>query len=200
MKLRLLPLLLAVLLLFGCGVPYPEQDLAGNPWDDSWTILGVFLGVENPGDGFKELDRNYALTAADAFVSNWRDGEPIKTTNANGETETHYRRGIALTAVGSANAEAAELNMQDWLAFAQEAYVISETTTETYNGQEYIVLTYTYPPETSPYDRGVSALTVFEHYAISVEVLCGPEYEGSAKDVMTHFLQGCHLSAEQLKR
>ena len=193
--------LLAILALaFGltamCGcAKYPSQAADGSPWDRNWTMLGAVLGVEEPGNGLVLLDNNTALAADDTYLATWASGEAIPYVNADGDDTVLYDAQIYLLLMGCRDQENAQKNVDSWTARTGETYAVTDTRTETFNGQEYTVLTYTCGSDTNPYSRGVSAFAVFQNYAVSVELNCLKEYTGDEAAILTAFLTGCHYSA-----
>lgn len=80
------------------------------------------------------------------------------------------------------------------MARQQETYTVTETWNEKRNGQEYTLLSYTCGSETNPYQRGVSAFTVYGTYAISAELACREAFTGQEREILLQFLDGCHYS------
>ena len=78
---------------------------------------------------------------------------------------------------------------------ASSQYAIEETSAETYNGQEFTVINYTYESDTNPYARGASAFGVYRNYAISVELSCREKFDGSSQEFLAGFLLNCHYAA-----
>lgn len=187
-------LLMAGLLgLSGCS-QYPDKTADGAPWDHSWTILGSVLGVEEPGNGFSLLDNYSVLTGEDIYYAAWVTGEPAPYTNEDGEEVEVYDAQIYLLAAGCADAAYAQQNEEEWMARQQETYTVTETWTETRNGQEYTLLAYECGSETNPYERGVSAFTVYGTYAVSAELVCRADFTGQEREILLQFLDGCHYS------
>ncbi|OUQ23724.1 hypothetical protein B5E80_09370 [Flavonifractor sp. An135] len=186
-------LLTGLLGLSGCS-SYPEQAADGTPWDPDWTMLGSVLGAEEPGNGFS-LQENYSvLTGEDIYYATWVAGEPSAYTNEDGEDVDVYDAQLYLLAVGCADESYALQNQEDWIARQQETYTVTETWSETRNGQEYTLLAYECGSETNPYQRGVSAFTVYGNYAISAELACRAEFTGQEREILLQFLDGCHYS------
>lgn len=193
-KYRLTALLLTGLLgLSGCS-SYPEQAADGTPWDPDWTMLGSVLGAEEPGNGFSLLENYSVLTGEDIYYATWVAGEPSAYTNEDGEDVDVYDAQLYLLAVGCADESYALQNQEDWIARQQETYTVTETWSETRNGQEYTLLAYECGSETNPYQRGVSAFTVYGNYAISAELACRAEFTGQEREILLQFLDGCHYS------
>ena len=194
-----LPVMFALVLclttLCGC-TKYPSQAVDGTAWDEDWTMLGSALGVEEPGNGLALLDNNTALAADDTYLAVWASGEAIPYVNADGDDAEIYEAQIYLLLMGCKDAGSARTNVDGWIARTGETYAVTDTRAETYNGQEYTVLTYACGSDTNPYSRGISAFTVFENYTVSVELTCLEEYAGDETAVLTAFLTGCHYSAD----
>lgn len=186
-------LLGGLLSLNGCS-RYPDQAADGTPWDPYWTMLGSVLGVEEPENDFT-LQENYSvLTGEDIYYATWVTGEPDAYTNEDGEDVEVYDGQIYLLMTGCADEEYARQSMEDWMAREQESYTVTETWTETCNGQDYTLMAYQCGSETNPYSRGVSAFTVYGSYAISAELACQEEFAGEEQEVLLQFLEGCHYS------
>lgn len=187
-------LLMAGLLdLSGCS-QYPDKTADGAPWDHSWTILGSVLGVEEPGNGFSLLDNYSVLTGEDIYYAAWVAGEPAPYTNEDGEEVEVYDAQIYLLAAGCADEAYAQQNEEEWMARQQETYTVTKTWTETRNGQEYTLLAYECSSETNPYERGVSAFTVYGTYAVSAELVCQADFTEQEREILLQFLEGCHYS------
>ena len=164
-------LMTGLLMLSGCG-QYPEQAADGTPWDPNWTMLGSVLGAEEPGNGFSLLDNYSVLTGEDIYYAAWAAGEPTDYTNEDGEDVQVYDAQIYLLAAGYADEAQAQQNQEEWIARQQETYTVTDSWSETRNGQEYTLLAYECGSETNPYHRGVSAFTVYGTYAVSAELAC----------------------------
>ena len=196
MKKLLVMLALAFGLTAMCGcAKYPSQAADGNPWDMDWTMLGSVLGVEEPEHGLVLLDNNTALAANDTYLATWASGEAIPYVNADGDGAELYEAQIYLLLMGCKDQESARKNVDGWIARTGETYTVTDTRSETFNGQEYTVLAYTCGSDTNPYSRGISAFAVFQNYAVSVELNCLEEYTGDEAAILTAFLTGCHYSA-----
>ena len=188
-------LLMAGLLgLSGCS-QYPEQAADGTPWDPDWTMLGTVLGAEEPGNDFSLLDNYSVLTGEDIYYAAWVAGDSIDYTNEDGEDVEVYDAQLYLLAAGCADDTHARQNQEEWIARQQETYTVTETWSETRNGQEYTLLAYECGSETNPYSRGVSAFTVYGTYAVSAELACQEDFTGQEREILLQFLDGCHYSS-----
>ena len=194
---KLLFLFLAVLplCLSGCS-DYPERAADGTDWNKDWTILGSVLGVEEPGDELTLLNNNSILTGDDLYYAAWTVGESTSYTNEDGKEVDLYNAQLYLLLCGCTDSDYAQQTMEEWIQREQETYTVSETRTETCNGQEYTILIYECGSEANPYSRGASAFATCGNYAVSAEFACQDSYSGQAAEVLIRFLDGCHYSAE----
>lgn len=197
MKVRLLALLTALALLAGCAAAYPDRDLAGNPWDDNWTMLGGDFGIETPGYEFGLYNNNMALAANDMYMVTWVRGEPREYVNADGVTNPCYDAEVYALLITYKDAASAAADKADWVAQANEMYAVNSQTTETHNGQDYTVMTYTYGDGAdTPYERGASAFAAFDRYAVTVELSCSDLFDEDALTVLQSVLDGCHIDED----
>ena len=198
MKKRIIPLIVILCLLAalaGCE-KYPAQAVDGTAWDKNWTMLGSAMGVEEPGGGLELVDNNLALAVSDTYLATWASGEPIPYVNADGDEMEIYEAQLYLLLLSREDAAGAQAAVDDWLAQEQQTYTVTDTRTETHNGQAYTVLTYQTRSDDNPYSRGAVAFGVFENYAVNVELTCMEDYTGDADAALASFLDGCHYSAD----
>ena len=86
------------------------------------------------------------------------------------------------------------MSVDEWLALASDNYNITDTVQQTYNGQEFTVLTYALPPDTSPFAHGVSAVAVFDTWTVSAEFVCQDTFEEDAGEILADVLEHCHYA------
>lgn len=187
-------LLMAGLLGLGGCSQYPDQATDGTPWDSNWTMLGSVLGAEEPGNGFSLLDNYSVLTGEDIYYATWTAGDATDYVNEDDDEVKVYDAQLYLLVVGCADESHARQNQEEWIARQQETYTVTETWSETRNGQEYTLLAYECGSDTNPYSRGVSAFTVYGTYAVSAELTCQQEFTGEEREILLQFLDGCHYS------
>lgn len=200
MKKRVLStiLLCAVLIcLAGCGPKEPAMAADGTPWNKDWTLVGLTLGVEEPGHGLTIRDNNDILAAVQMFYATWSIGEAESYTNKDGDETDLYDAHLYLLLEGCGTADDAQLSVEDWMDMALERYTILDTRQETYNGQDFTVIAYTLESETNPYARGVSAFGAYGEWAINVELTCREGFQEDLNTILADFLSGCHYNAEQ---
>ncbi len=181
---------------FTAGSHYPSRAADGAAWDESWEMLGPVLGVEAPGNGLTLLDNSAILTADDIFYAAWTAGDSEKFTNEDGEETDVYDAQLYMLAVGCADAENAAKAVREWTDRETDSYAVRETGTEVYNGQTYDLIYYDCVSDANPYQRGVTAFTVYGNYAVSAELTCRESYQGDEADVLADVLSRCHYSAD----
>ena len=199
MKRALCSLLAAAVLLglAGCGPEEPVSAADGAAWDEDWTLVGLTLGVEEPGHGLTLRDNNDILAAGQMFYATWSIGEAQDYTNADGEEVDLYDAHLYLLLEGCAGGEEARAAVDQWLDMAEERYDVTGTAGETFNGQDYTVVTYELDSETNPYARGVSAFGVYGQWAVSAELTAQADFQEDLHDILSDFLEGCHYNAAQ---
>ncbi len=192
---RKFALLLAALCLglSGCAQPIPARAADGALWSDDWISVGNVLGVDTPA-GLEPRENSDVLAANGMYYATWSMGESRPYTNEDGDEAELYDAQIYLLLAGYNAAEKAEAAAAEWLEMAGEQYSVEETASDTYNGQAFTVITYTFQSETNPYARGVSAFGVYRNYAVSVELSCCDGFSGDAGAVLADFLENCHYA------
>ena len=186
--------LLGLLCLTGCGAAAPETAADGSAWNEDWVTVGNVVGVETP-EGMTLLENNDALSAKGMYYAAWSLGEAEEVLNEDGETAQVYDAQVYLLLAGYDSTAKAEEAAAEWLEMAAEQYAVESTDSETHNGQEFTVVTYTYTSETNPYARGASAFGVYGNYAVSVELSCREDFDGNALEILADFLDHCHYAA-----
>lgn len=183
----------ALLCLAGCAERIPSAAVDGTPWSADWITLGNVLGVEKPGHGLTLQDDK---AAKKMYYAAWSIGEGQPYTNASGNETELYDAQLVLLLAASDTAESAQASVDEWLDMAGNSYVITDTAQQTYNGQTFTVLTYTFASDTSPFARGVSAFTVYGTFAISAELSCLDTFEEDVGAVLADVLTHCHYAAK----
>lgn len=180
--------------LTACGARMPTAAVDGTPWSENWITLGQTLGVEEPGHDLTLRDNK---AARNMYYNAWSIGEARPYTDSSGEETDVYDAQLVLLLMDAGTAEEAQMNVDEWLNLAADNYTITDTAQKTFNGQEFSVVTYTFPSETSAYAHGVSAFTTFDHWAISAEFACQDAFEKDALEIISDFLDHCHYAAEE---
>ena len=180
--------------LTGCGAGMPAAAADGTPWSEEWTTLGQTLGVEEPGHGLTPQDHK---AARNMYYASWSIGEAQSYVSSSGEETNLYDAQLVLLLAASDTPEEAQESVNEWLSLAEDSYTVASTGQQTFNGQEFTVLTYTFSSDTSPLSHGVSAFTTYGAYAISAEFVCQDTFDGDASEIVTDFLEHCHYAANE---
>ena len=178
------------------GKDYPSRAADGAAWDKSWEMLGPVLGLEEPGNGFTLQDNSAVLTADDIFYATWTAGDSVPFTNEDGDEVQVYDAQLYLLAVGCADGENAQKAIDQWTERETASYEVRSTGTEICNGQSYALLYYDCGSDTNPYERGVTAFTVYGNYAVSAELTCRESFSGNEAAILSDILGRCHYSAD----
>lgn len=155
--------------------------------------MGQLVGVDTP-DGMTQRENNEALSAEGMYYATWSIGEGIPYTNEDGEEAQVYDAQVYLLLGGCDSEELAEDTAAQWKDMAALQYDIGETETQTHNGQEFDVITYTFDSEANPYARGASAYGVYRNFALDVELTCREDFDGDAAQLLAQFLDRCHYA------
>ncbi|MEY8387963.1 hypothetical protein AALC17_11820 [Oscillospiraceae bacterium 38-13] len=186
--------LCGLLCLTGCGTPAPNTAADGSAWDESWVTIGNVIGVETP-EGMTFRENSDALSAKGMYYATWSIGDAAPIVNEDGEDAQIYDAQVYLLLAGYDDTSKAEDTMKEWLDMAYGQYAVDAEAVETCNGQEFTVIIYTYTSETNPYAYGASAYGAYGNYAVSVELSCQENFDGSALEILADFLEHCHYAA-----
>lgn len=179
--------------LAGCGVQMPAAAADGMPWSKDWLTLGQMLGVEEPGHGLTLRDDK---AAGNMSYAAWSAGEARPYMNESGEEAELYDAQLVLLLTAADTTEDAQACVDEWLGLAAENYTVTDTARQSYNGQEFTVLTYTFSSETSHFSRGVSAFAVRDAWAVSAEFVCQDAFTEDAGEILADVLEHCHYAME----
>ena len=150
--------------------------------------------VETP-EGLTPRENSDVLSAKGMYYATWSLGEAEELPRRDGVTVQVYDAQVYLLLAGYDSTAKAEEAAAEWLGMASEQYAVETTASETHNGLEFTVVTYTYTSETNPYARGASAFGVYGNYAVSVELSCREDFDGSAPEILADFLDHCRYAA-----
>lgn len=189
----LIALCAMLLCLPGCGSKRPDAAVDGTPWGKDWLTINRTLGVEELGHGLTLRDEK---GAKNMFYNGWSIGEEQTWTDASGEEIKVYDAQLTILLMSDKTEEEAHQDMDQFLTLADASYTVDEIVTRTCNGQEYVFMTYAFPPGTSAFSRGASAFTTFGSSAISVEFVCRDSFAEDPGEVLADILACCHYAAE----
>lgn len=186
--------LASCLCLAGCTASLPDRAADGTAWSDDWVTVGGIIGVDTP-DGLTPRENNEALAANGMYYATWSVGEAEDYINADGDSAQLYDAQLYLLLAGYTDQDKAVDSAAEWLDLADDHYEVNSTETQTYGGQEFTVITYTFQSDTNPYARGASAFCVYRNYALSVELSCRDSFDGDPLETLSDFLERCHYAA-----
>lgn len=182
-----------LLCLPGCGSKRPAAAVDGTPWGKDWLTIGSTLGVEEPGHGLTLRDEQHEKNVSHTI---WSVGEEEVWTDASGEESKVYDAQLTIQLSSDRTEEEAQLDTDQFLMLADASYTVDEIVTRTYNGQDYVFMTYAFPADTSAFVRGASAFTTFSSSAVSVEFVCRESFAEDPGEVLADILSRCHYAAE----
>lgn len=187
MKKIMVFLLLAALLLAGCGKnadPHPEWDKLAR--------ADNLLAAETP-EGFTLNESKSALSLKGVYYFTWSKGTGSKITNAEGSEAMIYDCQIYLLAAECDGLDAAKEHIAQWTSIEAESYEMAQTDTITVGSGSYDLMTLRPKKEDSPFDVGAAAFAARENAAISVEIYSANGFEEDLSDILKEFLKGIHV-------
>lgn len=189
-------LILYVLLCFlpfcaGCSF----SSVPKNPTAENGTVLiGHTLEVRNNDERLTLLDNKDALAADGLYYAAWTAGNCEPYENKDGDTVDLYDAQLYLLLGEAKSREAAQHDMDTWLAAAKENYDVQKEDTVSCGGNAYTLLTYQCKSADTPYDRGVSAFYTDQNIAVCIELTCRAAYTEDLYLMLTDFLNNCSYS------
>lgn len=183
-------ILCAAVTLTGCSL-LPFLSDSGTVTDAEYVKIGRYLTVHNTDTRLTLLDNIDLLSADGLYYASWVSGDPEPYENSSGDTIDLYDMQLYLLMGEFKNQDAAQKNMESWLAAGQTNYDITGEETVTCNGQSYTVIIYNFQNEENPYSYGVSAFGVHEELAVCVELTCREGYQEELQEMLTDFLNNC---------
>jgi len=183
------------LILTGCSLTssLSEDEPIENK---AFLEIGRHLAVNNTNESLIICDYKEALAGDGLYYASWRIGESEPYENSDGDTVDLYDAQLYLLLEEFANNEKAQENMDTWLDRGRSNYQVSTDEEIVYNGQTYLVLTYTFQNENNPYARGVSAFAVRDNLAVCAELTCQGDFTEDLKTILTDFLENCTYNTD----
>lgn len=160
----------------------------------AYLKVGRNLEVNNTNESLILYDYKEALAGDGLYYASWRIGDAIPYENSDGDTVDLYDAQLYLLLSEFTSAEKAQENMDEWLDRARSNYEISAEADTVCNEQAYLMITYTFPDENTPYARGVSAFAVHGNSAVCMELTCQEDFAGNLETILTEFLETCSYS------
>ena len=190
-KINILALLLAIMLLQGCATGQGSTLPAG--WDESWTRLGTYLGVE-PMEGFRLDENNDALAVSGLYYATWVTGPARDHTNDEGEAAKVYDAQIYVLVQVCRSEAAAATQIGAWIARESQSYTTDAQISYPCGDQTFDLLPLLTAKNENPYTHGMAAFASRGQLAICVELLCAEDYAGEPQAVIEAFLGGFHYN------
>lgn len=174
----------------GCSLTAPA--LEKEPIENTAFLkISSSLEVNNTDESLILYDYKEALAGDGLYYASWRIGDATPYENSDGDMVDLYDAQLyLLLGEFTSNAKAQE-NQDAWLERAESNYEISAEEEIVCDEQAYRMITYTFPDEDSPYDRGISAFGVHENSAVCIELTCQKDFTGDLEAILTEFLGNC---------
>jgi hypothetical protein len=195
-NMKFIPCLICMtLMLAGCS--RTDSLLEDEPIENkAFLEVGRHLAVNNTNESLILCDYKEALAGDGLYYASWRIGESKPYENSDGDTVDLYDAQLYLLLEEFADNEKAQENMDTWLDRARSNYSISAEEETVYNGQTYLVITYTFQNENNPYARGVSAFAVHGDLAVCAELTCQEDFTEDLEAILTGFLENCTYNTD----
>ena len=176
------------LLLAGCaGAEAPEDPHPD--WPERW--FQDALGVEAPA-GFTLHESNDVMAMSGLYYATWTAGAGRDITNPQGREAVVFDAQFYVLVKESDSAAEAEADVADWLDREAGSYSTGEPRDLEAAGQRWRLLPLTAPNSENPYHHGAAAFALWGSRAVSVELLCTEDWQGSAEAALEAFLNGFH--------
>ncbi len=179
--------------LSGCALMPDLSNTTNNASEEEsgQVKIGSHLTIQNTDERLTLSEHMDALSADGLYYASWVAGESTPYENSDGESVSLYDAQLYVLAGEFKTAEAAQENMNNWLAAGKSNYdVIGEENIDC-NGQSYSLITYQFTNSENPYDHGVSVFGVYEDMAVCMELTCVKGYDEDLRQMLTDFLENC---------
>ena len=191
----ILCLICTILTVAGCS--RTSSLLEDEPIENKTFLeIGRRLAVNNTNESLILCDYKEALAGDGLYYASWRIGESEPYENSDGDIVDLYDAQLYLLMEEFSNNEKAQENMDTWLDKGRSNYKVSTEEEIVYNGQTYLVLTYTFQNENNPYARGMSAFAVRDNLAVCAELTCQEDFTEDLKTILTDFLENCTYNTD----
>lgn len=183
------------MMLTGCSLT--SSLLEKEPVENTPHLeIGRHLEVNNTNESLILYDYKEALAGDGLYYATWRIGDAVPYENSDGETVDLYNAQLYLLLGEFTSNEKAQENRDAWLERGKTNYNISEEKEVDFNGQTYLMITYTFKNENNPYARGVSAFSVYDSSAVCIELTCQEDFAEDLEEILTEFLENCTYNSD----
>lgn len=179
-----------VSVLTGCAV-LPSVTDNNTVVDSEYVTIGSRLTVHKTDSRLTLLNNIDALSADGLYYASWTAGNSEPYENSDGDTVDLYDAQLYLLLGEFKSPDAAQQNMDNWLAAGQANYDVTAQETIICNDQSYTVVTYNFSNEENPYSHGVSAFGVNNDLAVCAELTCRENYDEDLRQMLMDFLNNC---------
>lgn len=179
--------------LSGCALMPDLSNTTNNALDEGsgQVTIGSHLTIQNTDERLTLSEQMDALSADGLYYASWVAGDSTPYENSDGESVSLYDARLYLLAGEFKSAEAAQENMNNWLAAGKSNYEVMNEENFDCNGQSYFLITYQFINTENPYDHGVSVFGVYEDMAVCMELTCVEGYDEDLRQMLTDFLENC---------
>lgn len=177
-------------ILTGCSV-LPSVSEDNTVVDSEYVTIGGILTVHNTDSRLTLRSNLDALAADGLYYASWTAGNPEPYENSDGDTVDLYDAQLYLLLGEFKNPDAAQQNMDNWLAAGQTNYDVTGQENITCKDQPYTMIIYSFPNEENPYSHGVSAFGVYDDLAVCAELTCRENYDEDLQQMLINFLDNC---------
>ena len=177
-------------LLTGCSI-LPDISESDTVVNSEYVTVGSSLTVHNIDTRLTLISNMDALSADGLYYASWTAGSSEPYENSDGDTVDLYDAQLYLLLGEFKSPDAAQENMNNWLAAGQTSYDVTDEKNVTCNEQSYTMVIYNFQNEENPYAHGVSAFGVYQNLAVCVELTCRENYEEDLEEMLTEFLNNC---------
>lgn len=177
-------------LLSGCSA-FSSDSGSNTVTDSEYITIGSHLTVHNTDARLTLTSNMDALSADGLYYASWSAGSSEPYENSDGDTVDLYDAQLYLLLGEFKSSDAAQENMDNWLAAAHSNYDVTDEKIAAYNEQPYTVVTYKFINAENPYAHGISAFGVYNNLAVCVELTCREGYQEDLEKTLTDFLKNC---------
>ena len=188
-------MILCIVTLSGCAFLPDFTNTTNNDISEEKAsgqiTIGSHLTIQNTDERMTLSEHMDALSADGLYYASWVAGDSAPYENSDGESVTLYDAQLYLLAGEFKSAEAAQENMDSWLAAGKSNYEIIKEESIDCNGQSYVLITYHFTNTENPYDHGVSVFGIYEDMAVCMESTCVEDYPEDLQQMLSGFLENC---------
>lgn len=183
-----------MLTLTGClgdgSVKKPSVMADGTRWDNSWTGMGGYLGVEQPEGDFLQLTSNGDLDGVDLHYATWIAGEETELEDG----AYAYDCQLYLMTEDCGISEDAMDTLQLWREQIGEGFSVTEERTFSANGVDFTLVFYDCLEADSHFASGVTAMGVWKSIVIVADLGKTADFDLDLAATIEDFLNGFHYA------